>query len=226
MDLQREKEQKIENAVEEHEQGQDLLVEQYERGMDEDAHMQAQVTLEEADLADQAHVSKQAGVERQRLDNHIQDATEEHNQIVDEDEDKVLASENRMSSLTVSRATEEMRAEDLMEQIEAGETIVEFVQEERNDLQERLRVQKAHIEKARKAQDFIDAEVFSLEREVDKLQLSRQVEMTEMTDAGRADAESMNDQFLRLLYKERSKVQNLEEEAKNKDTTIAGLQLL
>lgn len=96
-----------------------------------------------------------------------------------------------------------MRAEDLTEQIEAGETIGGFVQEERNDLLGRLRVHKALIEKARKVQDFIDAKIFSLEREVEKLQFFRQFEMIEMTDADRADAEK-----------------KLEEEAKNKTTTM------
>lgn len=57
--------------------------------MDEGADMQAHVALEEVDLADQAYESKQAGVERQRLYNHIQEATEKHNKIVDEYEDKV-----------------------------------------------------------------------------------------------------------------------------------------
>ena len=55
-----------------------MLVEEYERRMDEDARIQPQVTLE-ADLADQAYESKQADVKRQRLDNQIQEATEEHN---------------------------------------------------------------------------------------------------------------------------------------------------
>lgn len=84
-------------------------------------------------------------------------------------------------------------------------------------------MQKGIIEKARKAQDFIDAEIFSLERAVEKLQPSRRVETIKTIDAGRADAEGMNDQFHRLLNEERSKVQKLEDAAKNKDTTITEL---
>lgn len=60
--------------------------------------MQEQVVLEEA-LADQVHKEATAGVERKRLDH----AAEEHDQMVDEYEDRILALDCRTTSLTRRR---------------------------------------------------------------------------------------------------------------------------